>query len=127
MRIIANACQNDALNLEDLQKQERRERELHEQLGHILNHRTTHLMAIQQLHPGEVATWDRSASYGDLLIDDCQAGCTVAWYWVCRGNSGYGGKCNTLILANSWIRKYDDPAAIGQRWYCGCCGGSCGC
>ena len=43
-------------------------------------------------------------------------------FYVCLGNVGTE-KCGTIICSKIWDRLFEDPMAVGQRYYCRCCNG----
>ena len=44
------------------------------------------------------------------------------FFYVCMGGTGYGTKCGSVISSGRWVRRFDNPTATAQRWYCGWCG-----
>ena len=61
------------------------------------------------------------AQYHDEWIDTGRGGLR-AWY-VCFSAREKGTEtCGTLIPSKLWPRRFDDPGATKQRWYCACCG-----
>ena len=49
--------------------------------------------------------------------------CAFRSYHSCRSKAGEkDGCCGTVIASKAWPRKLVLPWALGQTWYCNCCG-----
>ena len=45
-----------------------------------------------------------------------------AWYACLNtGKKRQSAPCGTVIASKRWPRKFDDPSAVRQKWYCACC------
>ena len=62
--------------------------------------------------------WRRAAAYADQVVCDASGKKCFDWYWRCGGHLAGQGKCNSVSSAGAWIRKFPDPFAKGQKWYC---------
>jgi hypothetical protein len=70
----------------------------------------------------------RASDYTDEWFNSHRNGGTYAMrcYYVCMALTGpwdfrnnVACRCGTLTRTDMWERKFDDPLATGQKWYCG--------
>ena len=112
-------CEEQATNLADMDKQQAYGQQLQQQLAGLMCHQ-----AIADT-PAEVAAnadkWWRAGQYSDRFIPDTDGRGSFDFWYLCQGNTGDGNKCYTVISANAWKRKKEDPLATGQVWYCPVC------
>ena len=59
------------------------------------------------------------ADYADTWTENAKGSFTA--YYVCRAGPK-GSECDCMITSKDWARKFGDPAASRQKWYCGICG-----
>ena len=59
------------------------------------------------------------ADYADTWTENAKGSFTA--YYVCRAGQK-GSECDCMITSKDWARKFGDPAASRQKWYCGICG-----
>ena len=64
--------------------------------------------------------WWRAGQYSDQFIPDSTGRGAFDYYFLCKGRIGTE-TCWTVITANAWHRKFEDPLHTGQAWYCPVC------
>ena len=79
-----------------------------------------------KMTPAQRDDMDRAADYTDewfKVKDTSSAGGHISLrvFYICNRKIG-DGKCSTLITSGNWARKFEDPLATKQVWYCTVCG-----
>ena len=107
-------------DIDDLKLQMEYGHELRLKVYNLMNHRVSDKVPAHMTGEDE-DRWRRAAAYADQVICDASGKKCFDWYWRCGGNLNGVGKCNSVSAAGAWKRKFADPFAKKQAWYCPRC------
>ena len=113
-------CEERPTTLDEIDRQQTHGEELLRKLWGLASHQA--IANVPEAAKMDPNRWWRAGQYSDQVIVDSTGTGAFDFWFICKGKNSWRELCWTVISAGNWNRKYEDPLATGQVWYCPICG-----